>query len=86
MTKYDGGQAFPGVIGEAGCGNSTREFSPDGQVAFVDHAGGMSLRAWLAGTISAGIRASDANLASKPETVARMAVADADALLAELEK
>ena len=51
---------------------------------WVNGADGMSLRAWLAGTIAAGCRAGK-HIWSSGE-VARCAVRDADAIIAELEK
>jgi hypothetical protein len=78
MTINDGGPAFP-VPNDAN----------------VNGQAGMSLRAWLAGTVAAGYRAgrmfnagaypSESRLWS-PQQVAREAIRDADALIAELSK
>lgn len=80
MAANDGGPAFPVASTE-----------------HLDYASicGMSLRAWFAGTIAAGYRAgkvfhagaypSESKMWSSQE-VARNAVRDADALIAELSK
>jgi len=75
----DGGPAFPG---------------PKQHEQRVDINEGMTLRAWLAGTIASGCRAgryvnvgaypSETKLWSSDE-VARLAIRDADAIIARLE-
>ena len=75
MAKYpnDGGPVFP----------SQQDRVPDGQWNQT-WCPGMSLRAWLAGQSLAGQRAGEPDSASA--VLARCAVADADAVLIELER
>lgn len=74
MPINDGGPAFP---------QFDVELMQDGTAVCKIHDG-MSLRAWLAGTIAAGMRANSMNY--RPGAVAVLAVEDADAIIAELER
>lgn len=49
----DGGQAFPGILGQDGHGNTTRIETPNGG-DWITHNQGMSLRDWFAGQALAG--------------------------------
>jgi len=80
MAINTGGPAYPGP-----CQREQR----------VDINEGMSLRAWLAGTIASGCRAGKyQNAGAYPSEVtlwdsrqvARLAIRDADAIIAELER
>ena len=74
MSIKDGGPAFP----RQGFWNTA------GPELFIQPNPGMSLRAWLAGQMAPAVRM--VTRIHDPAGVARLAVADADALIAELEK
>lgn len=86
----NGGPAFPGIAGEHGYGDCVKRVHPDGDVSWVTHNQGMSLRDYFAAAALNGMLSSqsdDEELPSSPrayfETMARGAYIAADAMLAE---
>jgi len=72
----NGGPVFPG---------EQIAFTASGHRMTLGHHNGMSLRAWLAGQAMNGLLAADLGV-EMTAAIAKQAVAQADALLAELEK
>ncbi len=99
MKTKDGGPAFPGVRGEYGHGESSRQVAPDGSFIWTEHNQGMSLRDYFAAKADVPWNAALETLAIRHPsrcgkfTVGEVAAmratikyAEADAMLAEREK
>ena len=87
--RDDGGPAFPCcVLDVANCDFKKRlGWTPQASLGL--HVCGMSLRAWLTGTVAAGLRASEKDTDGTmmtSEQLAKWSVEDADAIIAELKK
>lgn len=85
MSKPDGGPAFPGVVGVSGHGNVTPIPMPSGEMAWVEHTQGMTLRDHFA-AIALGAHLSGRNYDHRDTSKAATAAtcySYADAMIAE---
>lgn len=92
MSKIanDGGPAFPGIAGESGCGNQTRQTNSNGDEVWVNHNQGMTMRDHFAALAMQGecaAQSEDYNIGDAAiALVAEKAYKLADAMLLEREK
>ena len=76
-------KAFPGIVGEEGCGNYTYQEFADGQRVPIEHNQGMTLLDYFAGQALAGMLANPDNDNRDCSFIAADAYDQATAMLEE---